>query len=115
MSVNLNTTHTCPALRREDFYFLFFLNVAGDDCPSNNRSKSFHRETAVYRQTKDVGLVFSSDFGGLLPERCNQFRNTFSSIRTDAQYRRMLQERTFEEFSDLDFHEVRHLWVYFVD
>src|SRR5262249_26258410 len=92
MAVNLNTTNTRPALRWEDFDFLFFLNAPGDECPSNNRSKTFHRETAVYRQTKDLGLVFRSDFGDLLAKRFNQFRNTFPSIRTDAQYWRMLQE-----------------------
>src|SRR5262245_6508790 len=113
--VDLNTAYTCSPLCRKDFNFLFFLDPAGNQRSCNNGSKSFHRETTVHRQTKNFCLVFGCDFGDMIAQRLNDFRYTFSSLRTDAQNRRALQEGTFEEFPDLDFHEVHHLRVHFVD
>src|SRR5215510_3661531 len=90
--VDLNTAHTGSTLRWEDLDFLFFLDASGDQRTCRDGAETFHRETTVHRQTKDIGIVFTCHFRDIVAQRLNHFRNAFSSLRTYAQYQRMLQK-----------------------
>src|SRR5262249_47504305 len=57
MAMDLNPADPRSPLRWEDFNFLFFPDMPGNERTCNNSPEPFHCETSVHRQSKDIGLV----------------------------------------------------------
>jgi hypothetical protein len=84
MPVNLNAADARRALSWKDFDLLLLLHAACDKRACHDSSESFHRETAVHRQTKDVIHVSGSDPADEVLQRVDEPGNTLPCEGTDA-------------------------------